>query len=181
MRYSSVFRLLLMAAGLAGLSFAATPAQADRPTVREQIQHYLECLDWMFNDPARHAIECAPGHEYFIPQDNGSGKSKRDCPDYLPSAYVQVGRYDDCPPPPCYDRVGYFGVTYDNCYEPCTEKSAFLRTGGYDDCYEPCYQQEGALTTGPTPELWMLMPVDYEQECPVMAPLARSELLLFEI
>ncbi|RYE08823.1 MAG: hypothetical protein EOP22_11915 [Hyphomicrobiales bacterium] len=179
MRYSSVFRLLLMAAGLAGLSFAATPAQADRPTVREQIQHYLECLDWMFNDPARHAIECAPGHEYFIPEDKlGDGKAR--CPDYIPSAYLQVGRYDHCPPP-CDDRVGYVGVTYDNCYEPCTEKSAFLRTNGYDGCNEPCYPQQGSLTIGPTPQLRMLMPVAYDPECPVIAPLAPNELQLFEI
>ena len=54
-----------------GMLVATTPAQAaNHPTVQSQIQHYLECLDWMLADPAKHRQQCGPGHEFFLPYNN---------------------------------------------------------------------------------------------------------------
>jgi len=53
-----------------GLLLVATPAEAARhPTAQSRIQHYLECLNWMFTDPAKHREFCAPWH-YVEPPDN---------------------------------------------------------------------------------------------------------------
>jgi len=53
-----------------GVLLAASPAQAKHPTVQSQIQHYLECLNWMITDPAKHRKLCGPGHEFFLPYNN---------------------------------------------------------------------------------------------------------------
>lgn len=185
MRNLSIYRrlLLLAAAALAGMAMAAGTAQAQRPTVAQQFQHYLECLDWMFNDPARHATECAPGHVYIIPDPKSSGSSKPDCPEYVQSGYLPVGRYDDCYEPPCNDDVGYVPSTFGggDCNEPCAERSAYLLTGvGYDDCYEPpCGGDTGSLTTLPVPKAWFL--AVQEGGCPTTAPLVYEDLRLFAI
>ncbi|MEO6014489.1 MAG: hypothetical protein ABIQ30_13010 [Devosia sp.] len=56
-----------MVAGLLGSLLLGGAAQAKRNTVEQQAQHYLECLDWMINDPAKHAEFCGPGFEWFAP------------------------------------------------------------------------------------------------------------------
>lgn len=184
MRNPSIYRrlVLLAAAALAGMAMAAGAAQAQRPTVPEQLQHYLECLDWMFSNPARHAKECAPGHVYIIPDPKSTGTDEPDC--YVPSRYVPVGLYEDCPPRPCYDDAGYVPSTFGggDCYEPCAEKSAYLQTGGYDDCYEPPCGGGGGSLTLPLPgqQGWYLAVQD-TGGCPTASPLVYEELRLFAI
>jgi len=90
-----------------GLLLVATPAEAARhPTAQSQIQHYLECLNWMFTDPAKHREFCSPWH-YVEPPDNNHAPeglplpsqpmtppSQPACPthDYMtPAAYVEGG------------------------------------------------------------------------------------------
>lgn len=29
--------------------------------------HFMDCLGWMFSDPAKHAAECSPGHDWTGP------------------------------------------------------------------------------------------------------------------
>jgi hypothetical protein len=56
----------------AGLLASALPAQAAPHA--DQIQHFIDCLGWMFTDQARHSAECAPTHEFFLSdKDTGAG------------------------------------------------------------------------------------------------------------
>lgn len=88
-----------------GVLLAASPAQAKHPTVQSQIQHYLECLNWMITDPAKHRKLCGPGHEFFLPYNNFAPTgitgmppvtppSTPTCPaGSSPAAYVQYTDY----------------------------------------------------------------------------------------
>src|SRR5690349_13371758 len=66
---------MVIALALSGVMTTATPASAARPTVPEQVQHYLECLAWLFTDPAAHDQYCTPPSAYVDPwpKDNGDG------------------------------------------------------------------------------------------------------------
>ena len=101
---------MVIALALSGAMTTATPASAARPTVSEQVQHYLECLAWLFTDPAAHDKYCTPASEYVDPwpKDNGDGS-------------------DDCK----YERsVGYVPVVQSCCYFP----SAFVQVGQISCC-----------------------------------------------
>ena len=64
MRLISVFLRLAAIASFAAMAGLSSTVPASANSVTAQVQHYLLCLDLMFSNPARHARECGPGHEW---------------------------------------------------------------------------------------------------------------------
>lgn len=80
----SAFTLKLAGAGILTLSglmavnpaYAATSSSSANP-----LQHFLDCANWMINDPAKHAKFCDPGTVVFAHGSGGSGApNEPECP-----------------------------------------------------------------------------------------------------
>jgi hypothetical protein len=54
-------------------SVVATPPAVAANSVSGQVQHYMDCLGWMFSDPAKHASDCSPGHAWPLGPVNTQG------------------------------------------------------------------------------------------------------------
>lgn len=88
----------LAAAGvfISALAFQSPVQAASRV---DQVQHFIDCLGWMFTDPARHAIECGPTHEFFLTEkDTSAGQSDppATAPPPLPESPPPPPPTDDC-------------------------------------------------------------------------------------
>lgn len=57
--------------GATSMLLGSFQAQAARPTVAAQLEHYARCANLMLTDSAQHAIECSPGH-YVDPTSNAA-------------------------------------------------------------------------------------------------------------
>lgn len=77
--------LVRLAAAGVFVSILAYQAPAQAASDINQVEHFIDCLGLMFSDPARHATECGPGHEFFIPN-LGNGSSTLTPADLLPPA-----------------------------------------------------------------------------------------------
>lgn len=124
MRSVSTFLKLAAAAVIMaiGIIAIASPAQAGKyssPTAA--LQHYTECANWLFSDPAKHAEFCSPGHVVFAHSSGGSGK-----PNAKP-----------CEPPPCYHPP------CDPCRPPCPPPCWHPCP---PPCWDPCGERSDTFT-----------------------------------
>lgn len=73
---------LAAGAGLAiGMLATATGgAQAMTPNVKAAVDHYIECLEWLIKDPAKHAELCTPSRvTEVLGQDQGHYVARKHC------------------------------------------------------------------------------------------------------
>ncbi len=139
MRFFSACLQLAAAVSFAALAgLAATAPAAAANSVPDQVQHYLDCLNLMLTNPAEHAKQCSPGHDWTGPFSNAYGWSSAPAPS--PST--------ECPP-------------HEHKYPKFEKPTAFYLTGGKwddeggDDCHhhhgckpEPMSFEYGAADLG---------------------------------
>jgi hypothetical protein len=130
---------MIVALALSGVMTTATPASAARPTVSEQVQHYLECLAWLFTDPAAHEKYCSPASEYVDPWPKDNGDGSDDCKYERFVGYVQVVE-SCCNFPTAFVQVGLSCCDVTSLGSLPETLPDFLQVQ-----IDPCYETQGTF------------------------------------
>src|SRR6476469_9439691 len=113
MRTSARVGAVLSAAAALCLSlfFAAPAVAAPHLTVQSQVQHYLECLNWLYTDQAKHREFCEPGHEFWF-DDNTVHQAPHfpSPPSVPPCVFPPTAPTENCPPKDYHHETAFVGA-----------------------------------------------------------------------
>ena len=145
-----VLRLATAGAFVAFTGLGSVTSASAAPSIPDALQHIIDCAGWMFTDPARHAAECGPGHDYTGQFSNAWGLGTgappvvTTCPT-IPQGVVYPGRASepslllvqsspcDCPTPNSFtgtpSEAGEF-LSVDSCCLAAYKGSALDRMAG---------------------------------------------------
>lgn len=113
MRTSARVGAVLSAAAALCLSLflmAAPAVAAPHLTVQSQVQHYLECLNWLYTDQAKHREFCEPGHDFWFDDNTVHQAPHGNYPLPVPPGVTPTPPpTDNCPPKDRPHPVAYVG------------------------------------------------------------------------